>query len=250
MNERAKAIIIDDEPEARELLQSLVNELEQVEVLKTAGSVDEALPLILKYRPEILFLDIEMPGKSGFDLVSELNKYDINLAVIFVTAFDKYAVEAIRNAAFDYLLKPVGRDDLLKVISRYWVERKEEYFKLKVQALLDAVNQKKICFRTRDGLEYLKSSDIICCRADGNYTNLCCNDGSMFLVSMVISKVEEMLPVNEFFRVSRSDIINISYLTKINRKEKMCVLSNGNLVFKLDISRANLQQLIDKLDRL
>lgn len=119
-----RSVIIDDEPDACELLSALLSDFPNLEVLGCANSVDQGIKLILDGKPDLVFLDIEMPGKNGFDLIHELDFFDRNPYIIFTTAYNEYAIEAIKHAAFDYLLKPIKRIELYKSVER--LKRKQK----------------------------------------------------------------------------------------------------------------------------
>lgn len=220
-------IIVDDEKSARDLLRSLLAEEPWITILGEAENVDQALPEIMKKSPDVILLDIQMPRKDGFVLVEKLIQHEIRVELIFITAFEKYAVRAIKAAAFDYLLKPVKKSELIgsleKLAEKVRSERIDRRFEDLIYQLGD---QHKIKFKNRTGFSMINPEDILYCTADSNYTVLELETGKSLVVSMNLGKVEELLPRTGFCRISRANIINMKYLTHVDRKGMRCTLSN------------------------
>lgn len=242
MVQKYKALIVDDEAEARDLLENLLLDLEDVEVVAKAESVDEALHFILTDEPDLIFLDIEMPGKDGFDLISEMRNYNVKAEIIFVTAFNKYAIKAIKASAFDYLLKPVDPEELLLSFVRFKNEQKEIDFREKIEGLFDALkSQSKIRFNFRSESIYVDPSEIIYIRAEGNYSVLYLENGGSETITNNIGKLEELLQCNKFIRISRSVIINKDFPAKIDRKQKRCYLLNNDIDYQFSMSNKRMK---------
>lgn len=228
MSKRFKAIVVDDEQRAIDILKHLLDEHEEIEIAGTAKKVDEAIPIILEHQPDLVFLDIKMPGKSGFELIHELTQLQLNTTIIFTTAYSQYGIEAIRHEAFDYLLKPIDPVELKKALTRFrnsrrWLENEEENHEKPATDLPD-----KVRFKTRTGSVYLHPAEIIYIIADGNYSEIITSD-QRTVVSVNLSRVHEKLDDDSFFRASRSLLINLRYLSQIDRKKRMCVLvDEGN----------------------
>ena len=222
--EKITAIIVDDEPEARYIIASLLADFSDVEVLSKEESVDRALIAVRRLKPDLIFLDIDMPKKNGFELVRELRKYNLNPTIIFITAYNQFAIEAIKHAAFDYLVKPVDIDDLKQSIERYKVERKSTDCLGRIENLLQALQEEKLKFSTRTGTTYINPAEIIYCQADGNYTDLYLTGDEKQTVTINIGRLEYILPETKFMKINRSVIINKQFLTEINRKDKKCIL--------------------------
>lgn len=242
--ERLSVIIIDDEIEAQDILENLLNKYPDITVAHKASSVDEAIVKILETKPDLIFLDIEMPRKNGFELLKLLKSTGISIPVIFVTAFDQYAIEAIKASAFDYLLKPVEVDELDKAIKRFRTEKKENLDE-KIDTLLnEIVVSKKLRFNTRDGFILIDPKEIAYCLADGNYTEIFMRNTKKSIVTSKLKEVGALLSdYNQFLRVSRSSIINLRYLTKVNRKTKKCILSCNDQIIEVDISLKKVKEI-------
>jgi DNA-binding LytR/AlgR family response regulator len=222
--EKITAIIVDDEPEARYIIASLLADFSDVEVLSKEESVDLALIAVRKLKPDLIFLDIDMPKKNGFELIRELREYNLNPTIIFITAYNQFAIEAIKHAAFDYLVKPVDIDDLKQSIERYKVERKSTVSLDRIENLLHALQEEKIKFSTRTGYIFINPAEIIYCQADGNYTDLFMTNDEKQTVTINIGRLEHLLPETKFSKINRSVIINKQFLAEINRKDKKCIL--------------------------
>jgi two-component system LytT family response regulator len=215
-----------------------------IEILGKASNVDEALELILNLSPDIVFLDIQMPEKNGFELVKSLKKYNLCPSVIFVTAHNEYAINAVKMAAFDYLLKPVVFDELKEAIFRFKSERKRKTEERKIETLLETLGKKdKICFNTRTGYIYISSNEIVFCQADVNYTDIHFSHDRKEVVTINIGKVEELLKQSHFFRISRSHLINTEYLVKADRKSKTCELIKDGKAFTIPASHKQIREL-------
>jgi len=242
--EIVKALIVDDEPEARDILERLLMRTGGITLTGKAGSVDEGLELIIKNHPEIVFLDVQMPEKDGFELVRQLKKYNLRTTVIFVTAHIEYAVNALKAAAFDYLLKPVSFEELREAILRFRCEKQNESSEKKMEVLLGMLGKPdKICFNTRTGYIYISPSDIVYCEADVNYTEIHLSKDRKEVVTVNIGKVEEMLKGMAFFRISRSHLINTGFLVKADRKSKSCELFKEHEKFIIPAPNSNIREL-------
>ena len=233
---KISAIIVDDEAEARDIMSNLLEEFSEVEVLSMDAGVDEAFQSVQKFRPKLVFLDIDMPEKNGFELIRMLKTSAFRPAFIFITAYNQFAIEAIKHAAFDYLLKPVNMDELRASIERYKEESDKKTTLGRIENLLLALQEEKISFNSRSGTLYLYPDDIAYCKADGNYSTLYLVGKSAQTVTMNLGRLETHLPVGRFAKISRSLIINKSYLSEIKRKEKTCKLLVENELIILNIA--------------
>lgn len=226
MEEVLKILLVDDEPEACELLTYMLAGHEGVRVIGAAGTVDEALRLMHQEHPHLVLLDIQMPEKDGFYFIEEVHRSDENPGIIFVTAFEHYAIQAIRNSVFDYILKPVHQDELFSAIERFR-GRKNSVQALDLHSLVEALQDKgpnRIKLNTRAGYILIDPTEIVYCQADGNYTHLHLSRGHAETITQNLGAVEEILEGNAFFRASRSYLLNLKYLTRVDRKSCNCLL--------------------------
>lgn len=240
-----KAIIIDDEQDAREALRLAIQRFcMEVEVVASCSSVSSGIQAIQKQQPDLVFLDIQMPYQSGFDLLEALEV--IRFEVIFVTAYEQYALRAIKFSALDYLLKPVDIDELARAIERV-VERRLQASQHQYQAA--AANLKyqaqkinKLAIPALDGILFLPINDIIFCQADGNYTHLMLQGGKRHLVCKKLKDFEGVLSHANFCRVHHSALINVQHIEKYVRGEGgYVIMKEGHHV---DVSRRKKEALL------
>lgn len=248
MNHIPEAVIIEDEPEALNLLQSLLTDNGLARVTGSATDPFQAVGLISSLNPDIVFLDIKMPGKSGFDILDELNSKNIDHPfIVFTTAYDEYAIRAFEYAAFDYLLKPVEPGRLSETVQRC---RERDIQKEKQKSLLLAESHKKLLFRNVSGFVIIDPDDIVYIEADGNYSIFHLESDKTETVTSLIHKIEDQLPGMKFFRISRSAIINTAYLKKISTRQLQCLLVKDQTEFRVDISREKINELIEIMKNL
>ncbi len=210
-------LIIDDEAKGRiALREKLLAYCPQVKILAEAASGQEALTLIQLYQPQLIFLDIEMPRMNGFEMLNELPEK--NFHIIFTTAYDQYAIKAIKYAAFDYLLKPIDIEELKTAIEK--IDTKEntqtkKQVELLQQNMLQPKNKlHKLAIPTLEGLLFYNISDIVYLEANSNYTNIYFTNKSKITASKTLKEFEELLPEDIFFRTHHSYLINLNYIKR------------------------------------
>lgn len=242
MKKPIRAIVVDDEPNSRDILAHLLRLDGDVIVLAKCQNINEAMDAIVEHKPDLVFLDIEMPGGSGFELIERLSKTELNPAVVFVTAYNQYAIKAIKYAAFDYLLKPVDLDDLNQTIQRFREDFESNRVKSKAENLLGQIADfHKLKFNMRNGAVFIDPDDIVWCEASGSYTILHFQARKDEVVSVSLKEVEMQLEGLPFFRVSRSAIINLRYLSRIDRRNKMCIVQKSDKIFEVQGTPAQLR---------
>ena len=228
-----KTIIVDDEFNAREFLEKLLRRYfpDKFLVLALCESVDDAIDAIEKFNPELVFLDVQMPNKNGFQLFKELNK--INFEVIFTTAHSEFAIDAIKCSALDYLLKPINYIDLLETVKKYESKLHKAFQQEKLMLLIENLDTgnsayNKIALPTETGFELVKTNAILYCEADSNYCKIVCLDGKKIVLSKTLKFIEELLPTSVFQRIHKSYLVNLNYVTRFNKTNELLVeLSNG-----------------------
>lgn len=228
-----KTIIIDDEFNAREFLEKILHRSfpNKFLVLGKCESIDDAVVAIEKYNPELVFLDVQMPNKNGFELFKEIK--DINFEVIFTTAHSEFAIDAIKCSALDYLLKPITAIDLLETIKKYDAKQNKASQQDKLMLLLENIDTgssefKKIAFPTDSGFELIKTNSILYCEADSNYCSIKCLDGRKITLSKTLKHIEEILPKTIFQRIHKSYLVNLNYVNKFDKSNELIIeLTNG-----------------------
>lgn len=247
-----KAIIVDDEEFARSSLFFLLQQnCPQVEITGIAKSVAEAREILLHHPINLIFLDIAMPGGNGFELIPDAQKH--RAAVIFTTAYDQYALKAIKANALDYLLKPIDIDEL-----KIAVDKVSEHIKLfqaqnkndeRIANLATSLNSKadikKLTLPYGQGFKMIDVDDIIYIEADSNYSVVHFADQDKITVSKVLREFEELLPSDQFVRIHKSSIINLNHLKEYNSKNGLQVfLKNGE---SINISRRRASDFFEKI---
>jgi len=245
-----RTLIVDDEEGARDIMEHLLKRIPDVEITGKASSADEALEMMMQCKPDLVFLDIQMPEKSGFVLVEHVRKYFPGTHVIFVTAHTEFAINAMKVAAFDYLLKPVMISELQETILRFKAGRQQQA----IQPNHDAAAEKqsrccKIKFNTRTGYILVAPAEILYCEADVNYTTIYFGKENKEVITVNLGKVEELLAPFSFYRISRSVIINQNFLSKADRQKKECLLVKDNERIALEMSPSHIRELEKYLDR-
>jgi two-component system LytT family response regulator len=227
------AIIIDDEQKGRLALREKLHEYcPDVQLMGEAADGETGAQLIKEVTPQVVFLDIEMPRMGGFEMLNQLpNK---NFHLIFTTAYDQYAIKAIKYAAFDYLLKPVDIEELRSAIERIKLDNKNataEKLEVLQLNLLTKFHLNKIAIPSMDGLLFFNTADIIHLEAQSNYTLLHFVNHPPLLASRTLKDFEELLPAAAFFRTHHSHIINLHYIKRYIRGDGGQIeMENGNFV--------------------
>jgi DNA-binding LytR/AlgR family response regulator len=191
-----------------------------------AGDVDEALKILKKENADLVFLDIQMPDKDGFHFIELVQKSSYVPGIVFVTAYEHYAIQAIRNSVFDYILKPIHREELVHAISRYR-NRRNKSNNQEIGELLKILKETgpdKLKLNTRAGYMLINPHEVVYCEADGNYTHLQLINGNRELTTQNLGSIEELLKGASFFRASRSYLVNLKYLSRVDRKSCNCHL--------------------------
>jgi two-component system LytT family response regulator len=247
------AIIVDDEEFARSSLYFLLQEnCENVNVLGIAKSVNEARELLAQHAVNLIFLDIAMPGENGFELIPQAQ--NANATVIFTTAYDQYALKAIKANALDYLLKPIDIDELKDA-----VEKADRYIKLnksennRNESLKNLANDlddrsaviKKITLPSGQGYRLVDIDDIIHIAADSNYSVFHLHNLEKIAVSKILKDYEEILPEGRFVRIHKSSIVNLKYVKEYNSKNGLqVILENGEAI---NVSRRRASDFFEKI---
>jgi Response regulator of the LytR/AlgR family len=244
-----KALIIDDEQKARNILKHYITSfIPTITELREADSVDAALALLSDYEPGIVFLDVEMPHKNGFDFLVGLT--DPAFDVIFTTAYNQYAIQAIRFSALDYLLKPVDPDELRAAVQRH-LEKKEsaaqkkELFDNLVQNIeKKEVRDFKIAVPSAEGVYFFMVDDILRLEADSSYTHIHLSNRKPFIASKTLRHFEEMLEEFHFIRTHKSHLVNPKFITRISNDNEFVLLRDGS---KVEVSRRKKEEVLQQL---
>jgi two-component system LytT family response regulator len=245
-----KSIIIDDEQRARRVLAASLIEIDaNIEVVAEASDVPSGVLAINKHQPDVVFLDIEMPNYSGFELLDFIK--DVTFDIIFVTAYNQYAIKAFEISAVDYLLKPVRIDLLEKAVNKIEEKHDKDMIMEKLDTLKSNLKHErieKLAIPVSDGLEFIKVSDIMFIEADGSYVQLNFLDGSKMIVSKNLKYFANALEsAKAFYRVHRSYLVNLNCVKKYNRHDNLLVLENGTTVKVAREGKTKLEDVIKNI---
>ncbi|WNJ16835.1 LytTR family DNA-binding domain-containing protein [Pontibacter sp. G13] len=247
-----KAVIVEDEKNSQELLKEMVTEYcEGVEIIDIAGNVRNGVDALNSYKPDLVFLDIELPDGDGFQVLEKTEHS--NFEVIFTTAYDQYAMKAFKFSATDYLLKPVDIDELQDAVARVVEKRTSDEpvdQSEKIAALIENIRSmnkplKRIVLPTTHGFTVVNPDDILRCESDRNYTFIFLTDKRRILVSRTIKEYDEMLRDYNFFRIHQSHLINLKYLKNYTRGRGGYVeLTDGS---QLDVSARRKSEFLKRM---
>jgi two-component system, LytTR family, response regulator len=243
-----KAIIVDDEPYCCEALATLLQRYcPDVRVIDTCYNGETAIRAIEEDKPQLLFLDIEMPQMNGFQMLEKLK--EINFELIFTTSYDQYAIKAIRVSALDYLLKPIDREELQKAV-RLALDRLQSPLPQQMEILLQKLNHTSIALHrialpTMEGLQMIPAEMIVRVQSDSNYSILMLKSKQKIIVSRTLKELEEILEDYSFIRVHNSHLVNMNEVDKYVKGEGgYLLMSDGSTV---DVSRSRKDTLLTRL---
>lgn len=242
-----KAIIIDDEQNCIDSLAfDLQKHCKDVELAEICLSPKQGLYSIKKNKPDLLFLDVQMPWMNGFEMLELID--EIDFAIIFTTAYDQFAAKAFRLSAVDYLLKPVDVNDLKEAVRKAGEKIQQKTGAANITNLLNNFKKpevsQRIAFPGREGFEFIEAGKIVYAQAEGSYTHVFLNDKRKLIISKTLSDIEEMLPSENFQRIHHSTLVNISHVTHLFKADGgYVVLDSGE---KLAISKSKKESLMEK----
>ena len=232
MKTKIQASIIDDEQDGRDYISLLLqNEFPEIQIAFQAASVEDAYIYLTKNSPDILFLDIQLKDGNAFDLLAKFK--EIHAEIIFITAFENFAIQAIKNGATDYLLKPIKKIDFVTAVNKALENIK------KTKALINNPGQNKIALPTTQGFTLIDISDIIHCEADSNYTIFHLNNKTKILISKTLSDFEKHLLEYNFFRIHHKHLINLSHLKEYVKGKGGQVVMTDNSVLEVSVRKKN-----------
>src|SRR5215510_8075935 len=240
-----RCVLIDDESNSLEMMEWLLKTYcPQVQIEAMCNAAARGIEAINKYRPDIVFLDIEMPHMNGFDMLEQFDKLFFD--VVFCTAYDQFAIRAFKYSALNYLLKPIDPEDLKETIRRIEEKKSTTPSKEQIELLFQNIKQsvkpttQRIALTTGDGMIFVPTQDIIYCQAESNYTSVVLSGGKKIVVSKVLKDIDEALSGPDFFRVHNSYLINLNQISKFVRGDGgYVIMADGATV---SISRSRRQE--------
>lgn len=247
-----KAICIDDEPRARESIIDLLKlHKTDIEIVDEADGIESGLLSIEKHKPDLVFLDIQLGDGTGFDLLKRLPK--INFKLIFITAFEEFALRAFKFSAIDYLLKPLNPDDFFSALNKAEILQEKETQQKHLEALLshlgsDDKKKKKLVLRTAESIHLINIQDIIRCEASSGYTEFILKNGKTILVSKGLVEYDELLSSCGFIRTHQSHLININFIESYEKTEGGYILMQDRTT--VPVSNRKKESIIRLFDQL
>jgi two-component system LytT family response regulator len=242
-----KAILIDDELHSLETLKIEINRhVSNIKIIGTANSGEKGIELINSLKPDLVFLDIEMPWMNGFEMLQNLGKVDFNL--IFVTAYDSYAIQAFKFSAMGYILKPVQKEDLIEAMERLEEKKSSGISDTHFKNLIENLSHRnakfpKIALSTAESFEFVRVDNILRCEADKNYTNIFLKDNTRFFLAKTLKEMEAMLKNHGFIRTHQSHLINPIYIKRFIKSDGgYIIMEDGSQVA---VARARKDRLMD-----
>lgn len=242
-----KAVIVDDEEKAIQSLKwELTNHSNEITIIETFTSPEEAIEFIDNNQFDCLFLDIQMPTMDGFQFLEQLNQHDF--AIVITTAYNEYGIKALKHEAIDYLLKPIDSDDLSATISKIKKFNSRLLNPSKIEEVLlnfnNKYDKKKITINTDGKIIFIDPDDILFVESDGNYSTLIMLDGHRIVVTKKLKEVNSILPSHFFFRIHNSYIINLNRIKEFIKNEGYVVMESNH---KIPVARQRKSDFLEKL---
>ncbi|MBI9053684.1 MAG: response regulator transcription factor [Bacteroidales bacterium] len=246
-----RAIIIDDEQDIREINRRLITDnFSDIEIVGEADSVDSGIELIQTEKPQLVLLDIDIKGGTGFHILQKVHPY--HFAIIFITAFNEFAIKAIKFSALDYILKPVNEVEFCTAIKNAVESIESKQIEAQVNNFFEHYEKKtqtkKIVLKTSDSIHLVDISDILYCVSDNSYTTFYIKDKKEIIVSKSIKEFESLLSVYNFFRPHQSYLVNLHCIDKITKTDGGSIILNNKK--EIPIAHRRKQALLDVFDKL
>ena len=246
-----RCVLVDDESNSLEMMEWLLKTYcPQVQIEAMCNSAEAGIEAINRYKPDVVFLDIEMPHMNGFDMLEQFDK--LTFDVVFCTAYDQFAIKAFKYSALNYLLKPVDPDDLKETIRRL-EDRKVTPSREQLELLMQGIKNSqrptvgRIALTTGEGLLFVTTADILYCMADSNYTSVVLKGGKKILVSKVLKDIDEALSGPDFYRIHNSYLINLNHISKYVRGDGGYVVMQDGVT--VSISRSRRQEFMELFEK-
>ena len=247
-----KALIIDNDLKVCDGLKQMIeNFCPQIKELRTANSISTGLELISQFNPDLVFLDVELDEGTGMDLLSKLKQYHFN--VVFITAHNKYAVDAFKFSAIDFILKPIGLEDLLNAIQKVTANLADRNLSMQLSILKERMNslssvEKKIVLKDSNNMYFIKVSDIIHCKAEGAYTEFYLSNKQKLVISVLLKEYEIMLEPFGFIRTHHSHLVNLKKIQRFDKTDGGSLVLENNQV--VPVSQRKKEQVLKLISRL
>ena len=246
-----RCVIVEDEEMARKVLKSLLAQYcQDVMVCAEADDIVSGKNMIETFRPDLVFLDIEMPGGSGFKLLTSIEDKDFE--VVFITAYEQFAIKAIRHDALDYILKPIDPKELVAAVEKVKEAKYKKTLKKQYDSLLKNLDPeqlvvRKISLSTADKIHLIDVDDIIRCESDNYYTIIFFKDGTSLMVSKTLKEIDQKLEEYDFVRTHKSHLVNMRCIKNFIKDERMVVMSDDT---KVPVSKRKKEKILEVINNL
>jgi len=246
-----KAIIVDDEPELRELNLSLLkNHFSEIDVVGCCGTVKEGVELIDLHKPQLIFLDIRLTDGTGFNILQKIQPY--NYSVIFITAYNEFAIKAIKFCAIDYLLKPIDEAEFCEAVDRALSTMNNNKLHEQIETFFNFYEKqskvRKIVLKTTEAISIVDICDVVYCKSDSNYTTFYLKSGEKIMISRGMKEYEDLLSDYGFFRPHHSYLVNLQYISKLDKSDGGFLILKNNS--EIPVSSRRKKRLIEVLEQL
>ncbi len=244
------AVIIDDEAHLREMISNmLVDSFPEINIAGEADSVSSGIEIIEKTSPDLIFLDIEIKEGEGFDILKKVKNRSFK--IIFITAFNDFAIKAIKFSAIDYILKPIDQNEFVSAVKRALAEIEKPILQKQIENFFDnfhSLQNKKLVLRTSENIHIVNVNDIVRCESDNSYTTFFINDGEKVMVSKSIKEYTELLNEYGFIRPHQSHLVNLNFVSRLDKTDGgFLIMKDGNEIPVSTRRKQNLLQILDNL---
>ncbi len=241
-DQEVRMVLIDDDQEALHLLENYLKVYPEVNILGMASGGQEGLLLVQELQPDIIFLDIDMPDISGIEIARCIKERNYNTQIVFTTAFNKYAYDVISMEPLDYLTKPFGPERLKQLRDKFFQRLNKEEDERRIEILVRSHKVlSKVKLPTRSGVIVVHPGEVVLVRARGNYSEIYLSDGTVEEITVTLAKLATMLNNMDMYRISRSTMINLKFLQRVDRRAQTCVITINDKEHVESISRMNIR---------
>jgi len=245
-----RAVIIDDEAHLREMIRNMLSDsFPELEIIGEADSVKDGVKTIDELKPDIVFLDIEIKGGEGFDILEVINHK--NFKVIFITAFNEFAIKAIKFSAIDYILKPINEIEFITAVKKALTEIEKPILQKQIENFFNNyhnLQNKKLVLRTSENIHIVNVNDIVRCESDNSYTTFFIRDGEKIVISKSIKEYAELLNEYGFIRPHQSHLVNLNFVKRLDKSDGgFLIMKDGKEIPVSSRRKQNLLQILDTL---
>lgn len=245
--DKFKVLIVDDELEARRLLRSILEEIPNVAIVAEADNAESALFELVRHYPNLIFLDMNMPGETGMELIDLINARHIDVPVAIVSGHEKFALQALRNGVYDFILKPVARDELRKIVEKHRRLKRRDLPSRLMELLQSIQEDRKIKINSKYRHILLQPAQIVYCKSDNGYTDIYMSNGKTETVSSSLTQIISRIDSANFHKLGRSLIINLDFLRAVDKTANVCTFKKESNEWQIQTSRKAIKKLLKSI---